>query len=315
MNIGSFLKLVEIQTKLASMVPFLLGTFYAVYHFGRFDGRNFFILFVSILTFDMFTTALNNYFDYKRANKKHGYNYEVHNAITSYNLKESTVLAVIFVLLATSTASGVFLFMYTDLIVLLAGVLSFSIGICYSFGPVPISRTPLGEAFSGFFMGFVIVFLSIYVHIVDMKLIAFEFAGQVLVLRANVVEVAYILILSVPTMFGIANIMLANNICDIKDDIENRRYTLPVYIGKNYSLLLFKYLYYFSYVAVIALVVLRCVPGIYLLSLLTFIPVRKNIKLFEKIQTKKDTFALAVKNFLLICGLQTILLIAGTLLN
>lgn len=315
MGIKSFLKLVEIQTKLASMIPFLLGTLYAVYHFKRFEVWNFIILFVSILAFDMFTTTLNNYYDYKRANRKHGYNYEKHNAITSHNLKEGTVIAVLAALLIVAVTAGLLLFSNTDFIVLLIGVLSFGTGTCYSFGPVPISRTPLGEAFSGFFMGFMIVFLSAYIHVHDMELVSILFHNSTITVKVDFIEILYIILLSVPTMFGIANIMLANNICDIEDDIENKRYTLPVYIGKNYSLLLFKSLYYISYAAIILMVVLKLVPVINLLALITFIPMNKNVKTFEAKQTKRDTFVVAVKNFMLICGVQVLLFAAGTVLH
>ncbi|WP_231968684.1 hypothetical protein [Thermoanaerobacterium sp. RBIITD] len=36
-----------------------------------------------------------------------------------------------------------------------------------------------------------------------------------------------------------------------------------------------------------------------LIVLLTFVPVNKNIRKFYKVQTKKDTFPLSVKNFLM----------------
>lgn len=71
MSLESFLKLVEIQTKVASVIPFALGTLYTVYHFGIFNPKNFIIMFISLLSFDMVTTAINNYYDYKRANNAH----------------------------------------------------------------------------------------------------------------------------------------------------------------------------------------------------------------------------------------------------
>ena len=76
MKLKSFLKLVEIQTKAASMVPFALGTFWALYRYDEFNLTNFLLMFVSLLCFDMATTAVNNYMDYKKARKVYGYNYE-----------------------------------------------------------------------------------------------------------------------------------------------------------------------------------------------------------------------------------------------
>ena len=92
MGLISFLKLVEIRTKVASMIPFVLGTLYTVYRFDEFKLKNFILMFVALLAFDMATTAINNYMDFKRAKKTSGYNYEDHNAIVKYGLKNSTVL-------------------------------------------------------------------------------------------------------------------------------------------------------------------------------------------------------------------------------
>ena len=45
---------------------------------------------------------------------------------------------------------------------------------------------------------------------------------------------------------------------------------------------------------------MKVLPIISLLVLLVFIPINKNIKLFYTVQSKKDTFVLAVKNFVLL---------------
>lgn len=302
MGLKSFLGLVEMRTKLASMIPFILGTMYAVYRFERFNILNFFIMFLSLICFDMVTTALNNYFDFKRAKKKYGYNYESHNVIVRDKISEATVLTVIFVLFIAAVVLGVLLVFRTDITVLAIGMVSFGVGILYSFGPVPVSRTPLGELLSGLFMGFVIVFLSIYIHVYDQGMVTLRLESQVLSLQIRVVEVFYIFLYSIPSICGIANIMLANNICDIEDDIENRRYTLPVYIGRKNALLLFRGLYYSAFAALLLSGILRLVPLLCLAVLLALVPVNRNLSAFDKKQSKKETFALSVKNFVLISG-------------
>jgi len=82
-------------------------------------------------------------------------------------------------------------------------------------------------------MGFIIVFLSTYIHVNDQEIVRLVFEKSYLGIKINIIEVSYLILISIPTMIGIANIMLANNICDIEDDIENSRFTLPVYIGKK----------------------------------------------------------------------------------
>lgn len=298
--LSSFFGLVEIRTKIASVIPLSLGTIYALSHFHRFEIKNFIFMLISLLAFDMVTTALNNYLDFKRARKTHGFNYESHNVIVRDNLKERTVIGIILFLFSAATLFGLLLYMNTDIIVLLIGVLSFLVGICYSFGPVPISRTPFGELLSGLLMGFMIVFLSVYIHIFDGKLISIVYENQNLLVRLEILEILYVFLISLPLVCGIANIMLANNICDVEDDLENRRYTLPVYIGKKNALLLFRFIYYFAYIDLIILCVLGLAPLYVLLALFTVIPVNRNIKVFYEKQTKRDTFVLSVRNFILI---------------
>ncbi|MNP01312.1 1,4-dihydroxy-2-naphthoate octaprenyltransferase [compost metagenome] len=147
-------------------------------------------------------------------------------------------------------------------------------------------------------MGFVIIFVSTFIHVGD-QLVLLSFDHQYLDVHMNVVELLLLFLISIPAILGIANIMLANNICDIEDDLENKRYTLPVYIGKDYALILFRWIYYASYLDLIVLLFLKVNPVIVLLILLTLIPLKKNIAIFMKKQTKEHTFGLAVKNFLI----------------
>lgn len=314
MNVKSFLKLVELPTKVASMLPFLLGTLYALYRFEDFYVLRFALMFVSLLSFDMATTAINNYYDFKKAAKTHGYGYETHNAIVHYKLKESVVVATIVILLVLAVGGGITLVAETGLLVFLLGGLSFLIGILYSFGPVPISRMPLGELFSGLFMGFVIIFISAYVHS-DQSVVTLLLQGGWISLHVNILEVVYLFWFSVPAILGIAGIMLANNICDIEDDMENRRYTLPVYIGRENALLLFKLLYYVSYADLAVLLLLGVNPVLVALLLLTLIPLRRNIARFTEKQEKATTFILSVKNFVLMSAARIGVLGAAVLLN
>ncbi|MDQ0192305.1 1,4-dihydroxy-2-naphthoate polyprenyltransferase [Paenibacillus wynnii] len=314
MNVRTFLKFVEIQTKVASMIPFLLGTLYALYRFDDFYVLRALFMFVSLLSFDMATTAINNYYDFKKASKKHGYGYETHNAIVHHKLKESVVVATIVMLLLLAAGGGIALVTQTGLLVFLLGGLSFLIGILYSFGPIPISRMPLGELFSGLFMGFVIIFISAYIH-TDESVVALLIQEGWVNLHVNILEVLYLFWFSVPAILGIAGIMLANNICDIEDDIENRRYTLPVYIGKKNAIMLFKLLYYVSYLDLIVLLLLGVNVALVLLILLTLIPLRRNISVFAENPDKATTFILSVKNFVLMNAVRIAVLGAAVLLK
>lgn len=312
MNVKSFLKLVEIPTKVASVIPFAFGTLYAYYHFREFHPLPFALMLFSLLSFDMATTAINNYMDYKKALKTNGYGYESHNAIVRYRLSERSVIAAIVILLLIAAATGIVLVLNSDILVLMLGGISFLVGILYSFGPVPISRMPLGELFSGGFMGFLLLFITVFIQTDSGQLVALDLSALwdgIVSLRLNLGEIIAVCFVSAPMVAGIANIMLANNICDMDDDLENRRYTLPQYIGKRNSLLLFRALYYVSYVDVIALALLGVPLYLLLIVAATLVPVHRNLRAFDRQQLKAVTFSLSVKNFLILSAARLLVLV------
>lgn len=314
MNLSVFLKLVEIQTKVASFFPVLIGTLFSYYRYGQIKPVNILIMFISLLCIDLATTTLNNLMDYKRAVKKEGFNFESHNAIVKYKLSEKTVIITILILLIIGALTGLFLVYNTDLVVLFVGIISFAVGVLYSYGPLPISRTPLGELFSGFFMGFFIFFLAVYINIYDKGLITYFMETWNLSISVNIVEISILLLVSSPLVLGISNIMLANNICDIEDDTENNRYTLPIYIGREKALIIFNLSYLAAFIAIVFLVILKILPVFTLATLVVFVPIWKFVKEFNELQTKKDTFAISVKSFLLMGIAYSITLVIGIVL-
>ena len=300
MNITTFFKLVEIRTKVASVIPYLLGTLYTLCAFDTFKPINAILMFLSMFIFDMTTTAINNYIDYTKAIKKDGYGYEVHNTIHKYGLKTQHVRFLIYTMLLISSILGILLALRTNIIVLLLGMICFAIGILYTFGPLPISRTPFGEIFSGFTMGLILTFITIYIHIFDQNVFTFSLAHEMLTVNLNLSVLLGIFMICIPLITCIANIMLANNICDMEEDLPNKRYTLPIYIGRKNALLLWETLYYLAYVAIIVGVVVRVLPWVSLLTLITLVPIMKNIKAFKAKQVKRETFICAIKNFVLL---------------
>jgi 1,4-dihydroxy-2-naphthoate polyprenyltransferase len=298
LKISSFLKLVEIQTKAASVIPYLLASFFVYYRYDTFNFKNGIIMFLSMFIFDMTTTAINNYIDYAKAIKKEGFGYESHNAIVRDKLNPKGVRYLIYTMLGTAAILGLLLVKNTNIVVLLLGGMAFAIGISYTFGPLPISRTPFGEVFSGLAMGFLLTFITIYIHIYDLGILNINYTGlNNINIALNLKELVVLFIVCLPAITGISNIMLANNICDIDEDIVNKRYTLPIYIGKANALSLFKWLYYIGYIAIAMAVILRALPIYSLLAIIALKKVKENINKFNKIQTKKDTFGLAVQNF------------------
>lgn len=300
MSLKTFFILVEIKTKIASLFPFLIGTLYVYYRYDTFRPMNTLIFFFSMLIFDLTTTAINNYMDYKKASTDE-YRKTV-NIIGRANIPEKLVVTTILTMLTIATSLGIWLVFRTDLLVLLIGMVCFGIGIFYTFGPIPLSRMPLGEIFSGLTMGFGILFLTVYINAFDQGIANILWEGSAIQIYVDIIKLLEILLVSVPCIFTIANIMLANNICDLEDDIKNNRFTLTYYIGKRNSVLLFNILYILSFVAIVIAVLLKLLPTIMLLTLATIIPVYKQLAIFNNKQVKSETFDVSLKNFIIVNG-------------
>ncbi|MGV8906735.1 MAG: 1,4-dihydroxy-2-naphthoate polyprenyltransferase [Acetobacterium sp.] len=301
-SLKQFLKYVEIQTKIASLLPFLLGLFYVLYVYGQLNLINTLLFFTSMLCFDMATTALNNYIDIKTNGKQ-------------LQFSKKIAKRLFFGLLFMAMLTGILLVLNTGFIVLFCGALCFAVGIFYTFGPAPISRMPLGEIFSGFFMGFFIPFLVVYINASGDSLVNFSLHNGILQLWFNLEGLFKLFIITIPAICGIANIMLANNICDVEADIKVNRFTLPHYIGHKNALNLFAGLYYLSFAAVIVIAVLKILPIYVLFVLATLIIVQKNISVFRKLQSKEKTFALSVQNLVLILLPLIIVMVIAAMLH
>ena len=296
-----FLSYVEITTKLASVMPALLGLFYAYYRYGRLDWPNTVLFLFSMLCFDMATTALNNYMD----TRNHG---------VPLQFPLLTARVILFTLLILATGSGIILALRSGPVVLACGVLCFLIGIFYTAGPAPIAYMPLGEAFSGLFMGFFIPLLAMLVNApAGQPLIALGLEGWTLQLSLDLAALLRLGILCLPPVCGIANIMLANNICDVPKDTAKRRYTLPYHIGIQPALRLFAGLYGLAFLAIIAVAVAGILPFYGLGVLIAILPVWKNVARFREKQDKRETFPLSVQNFMLIMAPLALLALAAAL--
>ena len=313
MSFKIFLELVEIRTKLASLLPFIIGLLFAIYHFDQFNPLNTIVFFISMIIFDMTTTAINNYMDWKKAVENSVIDYKnTRNVIGIHNLDEKIVVTIILAMLLVAIALGVWLVYLTTIIVFFIGVLCFAIGIFYTFGPIPLSRLPVGEIFSGITMGFGIRFLVIYVNAYHLGLLGLAYNHGTLLIYLDVVELLTIVLISLPGVFTIANVMLANNICDLEEDRSNNRFTLVHYIGRRSALKLFSFLYLLSFISLILAMVIGVLPLSIGIIIFTILPVYKNIKTFQQTQSKSQTFVLSLKNLLLING-ATALALAVTL--
>lgn len=288
--IKRFLSYVEIKTKITSTFAFLLTIALLIYMEQKVNWRLTLLFFAGMFMFDLTTTAINNYIDTK-------------NNHQTLQFNRRTALIIIYILFFISAGLGLSLAVMTDTVVLLAGGLCFICGVFYTYGPVPISRQPLGEVLSGIFYGLLIPFIILYINMPEGTFLNFKLSLSAVSLELKVVPILSLLLFSVIPFATTANIMLANNICDLEKDVLVKRHTLPYYIGRK-ALYLYAGLYYATYAAVIAMVVLKLLHPVCLLSITTIIPVQKNINVFFKKQDKGTTFMTAIMNYIIIMGVN-----------
>lgn len=295
---NNFLQFVEIRTKVASVIPFLAGTLVALYSDYDINGLNLVLLLSALLFVDMGTTALNHYMDYKRAVLKEGYHYEHHNPVAKGVYNDARSKQIILGLFSSAAVLGIGLAYRTDIIVFVLGGIAFLVGLGYSVGPLPFSRTILGELLSGGFMGMLIPFMAFYIHTIPSQLIKVQYIQGLLQINIKLVELLPVLLIGSALAFLIGNIMLANNICDRDEDIANKRFTLPVVLGSEKSLLLYR----FNIIGAFLIFIMGSVFSVFPIgwfAIVLLIPwIYKNTVAFVQFPSKKETFGLAVKNFI-----------------
>jgi 1,4-dihydroxy-2-naphthoate polyprenyltransferase len=291
MNSG-FLGYVEIKTKITSIFAFLMAMSYLFYIEQPIDKKATTLFFAGMFLFDLTTTAINNYIDTKTNGQ-------------TLQFERKTAKNILFVMLGISSALGLWLVALTDLFVLLIGGICFLCGILYTAGPVPISRQPLGELLSGLAYGLLIPFLIFYINRPQGTYFSADFSWETLELSVQVLPIIALLLLSVAPVCCTANIMLANNICDLEKDIKVKRHTLPYYLGDR-ALKLFDGLYYAIYASIVMMVIMKILHPVCLFTLLTLIPVQKGIRIFREKQEKETTFMVSIKNFVIIMGTFTL---------
>ncbi|WEG73302.1 prenyltransferase [Vagococcus intermedius] len=294
-----FAELVEMKAKTASVFPFILGMAYSWYHYKQLYLGNMLMFFIAMLLFNMAVDILDNYMDYHNATDVHDYKEET-NIIGREKLSLPLVRNIMISFIVISAGIGIYLASQTSWVILWLGIISYSVGIFYSAGPKPLSSMPVGEVASGLAMGYIIPLICVYLNIYDVTPFTWQLAGSVLVM-------------ALPAVFAIANLMLANNTCDVEEDILNNRHTLVSYIGKKRALRLFWFLalapFVFSTIAVLTNIVPVLILGMWLIFPLIY----KNTLAFSKKQIKTETFPLAIKNLAVTMIFYAILFAIGVI--
>ena len=295
-TLQKFNALVQIQTIIISALPYIIGSVMASYYYHNFNLVYSLWLFLAVICFHLAVNGHNQYTDYARYKQNHITSYN--NILEKFNITKSWARKIIIILTLISAIIGTILSIKVGWIILLIGILSYLIGYCYSGGPYPILKTPFGEPASGITMGYNITFLGLYINMYNVH----PFDNF---LWAKAIIVAG------PAIFVIANVMLANNICDVAEDVKIGRKTLPYYTGRKTALTILCCYYVLAYIFLILGIVLKYLPVITLGSLLTIPLVYHTTKTFVKNPHKESTFTGILVNVLLVLISEIIFSLVG----
>ena len=167
--------------------------------------------------------TLNDYVDFVKGTDSASDNVEVSDAVLVYGgIDPKSARNLGFLYLFAGLLSGLAASAGAGPVPLLIGAVGGATVLLYSGGPLPVSSLPLGEVVSGFVMGGLIPLGT--AACADGKLHP------------------EILFYSLPLIIGIGLIMMSNNGCDIEKDLRAGRRTLPMLLGRERTLKLYRFL-------------------------------------------------------------------------
>ncbi|MFD1456246.1 1,4-dihydroxy-2-naphthoate polyprenyltransferase [Levilactobacillus lanxiensis] len=283
MTVSTFLELVEIKAKIASVWPFLLGVIFVQANYQHVNWGVTGLFFVAMLLFNMAVDINDNYQDYTKAGNQAAEWKKHTNIIGVHHLAVNRIFALMASMAVVAGAIGLYLVWVTGWPLLVMGIFCFLVGYLYAGGPRPLSGTPTGEFFAGFTMGYMIMLITVYLNLYQTS----AFTGQLM---------GRVLLASGIAVMAIAALLLANNICDAAEDLSLNRKTIVYYLGKQGALWLFASFYVIGYLSLIVSVVLGDLPKWSLLALISVPLIVRNVRGLFRVQVKKETFILAVRS-------------------
>lgn len=281
MRFKHFWELAEVYTAPLNIFLVLIGASYAQFQFDASLNVPFLIYTLIILSFHVTVNIFNNYMDYKNASEDHQYK-QKSNIIGREHLSLTVVFRYFLFFMALSSVLGALLIWMTSIWLMIPGVVGFYIGLFYSAGPRPLNSLPIAETVTALASGYFIPLIALYVLVYQEP--AF-FNSSVMF---------NVLLVCLPLVLMMFNNLLANNTCDLEEDIVNDRKTLVYYIGKHRAVRILKFNFIVSFLLLPTLVVSDKAPWpVALLVLILPLLLRKLQPYFTK-QDKQKTFPLVL---------------------
>ncbi|MEB6242243.1 1,4-dihydroxy-2-naphthoate polyprenyltransferase [Staphylococcus gallinarum] len=268
-TVKKYWHLMRPHTLTAAVVPVLVGTATAkIFLLGSEDHLSlslFLAMLLACLLIQAATNMFNEYYDFKKGLDDHT-SVGIGGAIVRNGMTPKRVMNLAIAFYIIAALLGIFIAMNSSFWLLPIGLVCMAVGYLYTGGPFPISWTPFGELFSGVFMGMFIILISFFIQTENIQSLAIW--------------------ISIPIVITIGLINMANNIRDRVKDKESGRKTLPILLGKRFSIYFLAFMYIVAYVLVIYITFFK--PGgsiFFLLALLSFPLPIKAVRRFKKYDT------------------------------
>ena len=256
-----YLMLTRPHTLTASFVPVFVGTA-SVLLFADIRWGMFFLMLIATILIQSATNMFNEYYDFKRGLDSHE-SVGIAGAIVRNGMSPRLVLTIALIFYGIAAVIGIIITINSSWWILIIGAISMAVGYLYTGGPFPISWTPFGEIFAGFFMGTVIIMITFYIH-----------TGTLHV---------FPLLMSIPPAITIGLLNMANNIRDRRKDKESGRKTFVILVGKPFAVMTSAALLLFSYIFLIYIAFFTAMGSVFLLiPLLSVTLAIKTIMLMRK---------------------------------
>lgn len=236
------------HTWAAAILPVMFSLTYCAIGYSGFINIFFAALLLIIcILMQSAVNVFNDYFDFKKGTDSlENSSEDAFDAVLVYNnLNPKSVLGLAIGYLAVAGVLGLYLVFCTSWILLAIGVVGAAVVVLYSGGKTPISYLPIGEFVSGGVMGGLIPLACVYT-------------------LTGVLDWA-VLFFALPIIIGIAMILATNNTSDIEKDIEAKRSTLSVRLGREKAVATYKSAIAFWLIAIVVIVAVFYTNGLPLL--------------------------------------------------
>ena len=292
-TLKTWLVIFRIHTLSASYIPVIFGTLYARYRWEVFEVSLFLSMLIASILIQMATNLFNDYFDHRRGIDTRE-SVGKSTALVTGEVRPSLILFLALSFTGASGLLGLYIILNSSLWIALIGAASILAGFFYSAGPRPISATPYGEIFAGFFMGHVIIGISYFIQTGRYDLPIF--------------------LVSLPFALLIAAILTANNIRDLEEDVAGGRRTLAILLGKEKAIRFLTGISWMAFIVVPLFIFMNLLPIFSLAVFLSAGKIGKAAAIFRSNHTpptRMPAMVLIAKNNVLF----GVLMIASLLLD